>query len=141
MAGAVSRVKMRASTLVLAASVGAGAAAVIGIHLHSTAAAAASVGGDPAVERFILQATGDLPPCLVEKPKGEAPVIRVRLATECNQILPGLGQAHYWRQKPDGTVELSADGVTPVATFEVGDGVAYESIEPRRPLMAMIEQN
>ena len=132
---------MRTSTLVLSACVAAGAVAVIGFHLNSTASAAAPVAGDPGVDRFVLQSTGDLPSCLIEKPRGEAPVIRVAIAPECDEILPGLSRAHYWREKPDGTVELSADGTTPVVTFEVGDGVAYESIEPRRPLMAMIEQN
>jgi hypothetical protein len=125
----------------LAACVAAGAVAVIGFRLNSTASAAAPAASDPGVERFILQATGDLPPCLIEKPRGEAPVIRVELAKECDQILPGLRRAHYWRQMPDGGVELSVDGTTPVVSFEVGDGVAYESIEPRTPLMAMIEQN
>jgi hypothetical protein len=132
---------MRTSTLVLAACVAAGTVAVAGFHLNSTASAAASATFDPGVETFILQATGNLPSCRIEKPRGEAAVVRVALAPECGEILPGLGQAHYWREKPDGTVELSADGVTPVATFEVGDGVAYESIAPRRPLMAMIQQN
>src|SRR5262245_42025979 len=111
---------MRTSTLVLAACVAAGAIAVLGFHLNSTASAAAPVAGDAGVERFVLQSTGDLPSCLIEKPRGEAPVIRVEIAPECDQILPGLSQAHYWREKPDDTVELSADGTTPVVTFEVG---------------------
>jgi hypothetical protein len=132
---------MRTSTLVLTACVAASAIAVIGFHLNSTASAAAPMAGDPGIERFVLQSTGDLPSCLIEKPRGDAPVVRVQLAPECNRILPGLGQAHYWREKPDGTIELSADGMTPVVIFEVGDGVAYESIAPRRPLMAMIQQN
>src|SRR3954468_2985615 len=135
---------MRTSTLVLAACVAAGTVAVVGFHMNSTASAAsaaAPVHGDPGIETFILQATGDLPSCRIEKPRGAAPVVRVALSAECGELLPGLRQAHYWREKPDGTVELSPDGVTPVVIFEVGDGVAYESIAPRRPLMAMIEQN
>jgi hypothetical protein len=132
---------MRTSTLVLSACVLAGAVAVIGFRLNSTASAAAPAGDDPAIDRFLLQATGNLPACLIEKPKGGAPVIRVEMAAQCDQILPGLSQAHYWREKPDGAVELSADGLTPIVTFEVGDGVAYESIEPRLPLMTLIEAN
>lgn len=132
---------MRTSTIILAACVAAGAVAVIGFRLESSASAAAPAAGDAGVERFVLQSTGDLPSCLIDKPRGEAPVIRVELSPECDAILPGLRQAHYWRDKPDGGVELSADGVTPVVSFEVGDGVAYESVEPRRPMMVLIEQN
>src|SRR5262245_13954110 len=109
---------MRTSTLVLAACVAVGAVAVIGFHLNSTASAAAPRAGDPGVDRFVLQSTGDLPSCLIEKPRADAPLIRVEIAPECDQILPGLSHAHYWREKPGDTVELSADGTTPVVTFE-----------------------
>src|SRR5262249_11282397 len=81
-------IAMRVSTLVLAACVAVGAVAVLGFHLNSTASAAAPVAGDPGVERFVLQSTGDLPSCLIEKPRGEAAVIRVEIAPECDQILP-----------------------------------------------------
>ena len=131
---------MRTSTLVLAACVAAGAVAVIGFRLNSTASAAPAAEAS-AVDRFVLQASGDVPPCLIERPKGEAPVLRVEIAPQCDQVLPGLSHAHFWRERDDGAVELSADGLTPTVTFEVGDGVAYESIEPRTPLMTLIEQN
>jgi hypothetical protein len=131
---------MRISTLVLAACVAAGTIAVVGFRLNSTASAAAP-GPDPSLERFVLQATGDLPSCLIEKPKGEAPLIPLKIAPQCDEILPGLSRAHYWREKENGAVELSADGMTPTVTFELGDGVAYESIEPRTPLMTLVEQN
>ena len=63
------------------------------------------------------------------------------VAPTCDQVLPGLSSVQYWQEAADGTVTWSADGKTASVVFGIGDGVAYESIEPRMPLLALIASN
>ena len=95
----------------------------------------------PAVEMFQLQASGDVATCLVEKATGPGPLAHVIVAPDCDSVMPGLSTMRYWHENADGTVTLSADGKTPSVLFGPSDGVAYESVEPRTPLMALIASN
>jgi len=117
------------------------AVGVAGLRLNSQASAATDARTDPSVERFLLQASGDEQTCPIDKAKGNGRLTYVRVAPECDELLPGLSKAHYWIENPDGTVILSADGKSPTAIFAQADGVAYESIEPRTPLMSLIGNN
>jgi hypothetical protein len=131
---------MRFHSIALLAGIGMAAAAVIGLRLNSSASAAPVPEGPAPVERFVLQASGDVPSCSVEKAEGQGPLTHVLVATDCDVVLPGLSKLHYWSEKPDGTVELSADGGrTAAVVFAPSDGVAYESVEPRTPLMSLID--
>ena len=118
-----------------------GAVALIGFRLPLAASAAAPAAVDASAETFVLQATGDLPACLISKPLDGAPVAKVQVEPECDRILPGCPMRTAGRRAADGTVVLAANDGLPIVTFEIGDGVAYESIEPRRPLMTLIERN
>jgi hypothetical protein len=65
----------------------------------------------------------------------------VTVAPACDRVLPGLSSVQYWQEGADGTVTWSADGTTASVVFGVGDGVAYESVEPRIPVLALIASN
>jgi hypothetical protein len=130
---------MRFHSVALIAGIGLAAAAVVGFRINSSASAAPVPQPHPSVERFVLQASGDVPGCSVEKASAQGPSAHVLVAPACDAVLPGLSALHYWNEKADGTVELSADGRTATVVFAPADGVAYESVEPRTPLMALIE--
>ena len=132
---------MRYSVLALASGSILAAAAILGLKLHSPADAAPNLVNAPAVEAFQLQANGEAVGCTVEKTAGAGPLSRVTVAQACDEVLPGLSRVQYWQEAADGTVTWSADGKTAAVVFGLGDGVAYESVEPRMPLMALIASN
>jgi len=132
---------MRYSVLALANGSILAAAAIVGLRLHSHADAAPRAVDAPAVEAFQLQANGEAEDCTVEKTAGAGPLSRVTVAPACDQVLPGLSSVQYWQEGADGTVTWSADGTTASVVFGVGDGVAYESVEPRIPVLALIASN
>jgi hypothetical protein len=114
------------------------AAAVVGVRANAPAPVVAKSAAEPTVERFVLQASGEERTCTVEKARGSGPTVPVTVAPGCDGLLAGLSRVRYWHEAADGTVDLSIDGRTPVVVFAEADGVAYESIEPRRPLMALL---
>lgn len=62
----------------------------------------------------------------------------LRLSPGCAADVPTLSAAHYWLDRPDGTVVLSGDDGKAVATFMLADGAAYESYDPPYPVMTLI---
>jgi hypothetical protein len=126
---------MRVAFVVLASVAAFGAlAANPKPKLAMTATPAAS----PQIERFLLQANGVEASCTIEKALGADRLSHVMLAPACNDVLPGLSALHYWAERSDGTVALSADGRTAIIVLAQGDGVAYEAIEPEAPVIALI---
>jgi hypothetical protein len=132
---------MRYSVLALAGGSICAAAIVTGLKLHTQADAAPKAPTAAAVEAFQLQASGEEASCAIEKVAGAGPLLRVIVAHDCDGLLPGLSKMQYWREDADGTVTLSADGQTASVVFGLADGVAYESLEPRTPLMSLIASN
>lgn len=130
---------MRYSVVALIGGMVLAMVAVAGFRLQSRPAAEAAP--DPAVEMFQLQASGDAATCLVEKAVGAGALSHVIVAPDCEAVMPGLSKIRYWREQADGTVALSPDGRTPTVVFGLADGVAYESVAPRAPLMALIASN
>jgi hypothetical protein len=61
----------------------------------------------------------------------------VTLERGCDAILPGLSRVRFWREKLDGSVELTGEGGDTLAAFSVADGVDYESFRPRSPLITL----
>jgi len=55
----------------------------------------------------------------------------------CDQVLPGMSRVRFWREKPDGSVDFTGEAGEALATFGVGDGLAYESFRPRTPLLRL----
>jgi hypothetical protein len=115
--------------------------AIAGLKLHSQAQAAPDTSPAPRMEAFRLQASGDAADCTIEKAVGGGPLVEVTVAQDCDGLLPGLSKIRYWREDADGTVTLSADGKTASVVFGPADGVAYESLKPRTPLMSLIASN
>jgi hypothetical protein len=132
---------MRYSVLALAGGSMFAAVAIAGLKLHSQAQAAPEISPTAAVEAFRLQASGDPAGCAIEKAIGGGPLVGVSVAQDCDGLLPGLSKIRYWREDADGTVTLSADGKTASVVFGPADGVAYESLKPRAPLMSLIASN
>jgi hypothetical protein len=132
---------MRYLIFLLASGAALAAIAITGLKINSSASAAAGALQPSNIERFVMQASGDDKTCLVEKTEGEGPLSHVSVASDCDEMLPGLSGLHYWSESSDGTVTLSADGRTPAVVFAQADGVAYESIEPRMPIMALMESD
>ena len=130
---------MRYSVMALVGGAALGGVAIAAVRLPSQAVAETSP--VPAVETFQLQANGEQATCRVEKATGPGPVVNVIVAPDCDSVMPGLSTMRYWRESADGTVTLSADGKTQAVLFGPSDGVAYESVEPRTPLMALITSN
>lgn len=131
---------MRYLILALAGGAALAAVGVTGLKLNSSASAAVGAGQPKNIERFLMQASGDEKNCVVEKTEGDGPVSRVLVAPDCDEMLPGLSGLSYWSENADGTVTLSADGTKPAVIFAEADGIAYESIQPRMPLISLISQ-
>jgi hypothetical protein len=128
---------MRFRSFALLVGIGLAAVAIVGLRLNSSASAAPVPESAAPIERFVLQASGDAPDCSIEKAEGQG-LTHVLVSSACDAVLPGLSKLHYWNEKPDGTVELSADGHAATVVFAPSDGVAYESVEPRVPLMSLM---
>jgi hypothetical protein len=48
-----------------------------------------------------------------------------------------MARAKFWQEEADGSVIFSENGIDPIVTFAVGDGVAFESIQPHVPLISL----
>lgn len=48
----------------------------------------------------------------------------------CDEVWPGLASARNWTENGDGSVILSDERGEQVLTISVGDGVAYEALDP-----------
>lgn len=59
----------------------------------------------------------------------------------CSVLLPGVEKAKYWVDKDDGSVAFTENGVDPIVTFAIADGVAYESLDPGQPTISLDAQD
>ena len=132
---------MRYSMLALAGGSICAVAMIAVLKLHAQAQAAPEALAVPAVEAFRLQASGEAAGCTVEKTAAAGPRNHVIIAQACDDVLPGLSKMRFWLEAADGTVTLSEDGKRASVVFALADGVAYESVEPRMPLMSLIASN
>lgn len=121
----------------------AGALAAIGAYLggpdldETVTSAIAPVSGQDG--RFMLvTADGETACALVAEPALDGTMRRVALAPGCLAVNPELAAMRFWLDRPDGTVALAgADGRVRVE-FAVADGAAYESYNPRFPVMTLL---
>ncbi|MFC6488348.1 AprI/Inh family metalloprotease inhibitor [Nitratireductor sp. GCM10026969] len=64
----------------------------------------------------------------------------LEMAGNCTTLLPRLKEARYWKEGANGDVIFAdADGRV-IAEFYAADGVAYESVKPAAPPMALTAQ-
>lgn len=94
-----------------------------------------------ALLRYQLRVSGREGSCTVVK-RGPAEAIHadLELDKDCIAMMPRLSEARYWQEGAAGEVLfIGADG-RPIVEFFAADGVAYESLRPVTPLMALTAQ-
>lgn len=60
---------------------------------------------------------------------------------DCASVWPGLSQVRNWTDNGDGTIDLTDSSGEQVLTLGLGDGVAYESLEPSDAAIALTAIN
>ena len=60
---------------------------------------------------------------------------------DCAAVWPGLSRVRNWTDNGDGTVDLTNGSGEQVLTLGLGDGVAYESLEPSDASIALTAIN
>ena len=56
---------------------------------------------------------------------------------DCTAVWPGLAQVRNWTDNGDGTIELTDSRGEQILSLGLGDGVAYESLEPADASIAL----
>lgn len=62
---------------------------------------------------------------------------RLSVDPSCAALLPGVEKAKFWVDKDDGSVAFTANGIDPIVTFAIADGVAYELLQPAQPVISL----
>lgn len=91
-----------------------------------------------AAETYILRSTQATGTCDVVR--GDALTggrSRLSVDPSCASVMPGVEKAKYWVDRDDGSVAFTANGIDPIVTFAVADGVAYESLKPAQPVISL----
>jgi hypothetical protein len=60
---------------------------------------------------------------------------------DCASVWPGLSHVRNWTDNGDGTIDLTDQSGEQVLTLGLGDGVAYESLEPSDASIALTAIN
>ena len=60
---------------------------------------------------------------------------------DCAAVWPGLSAVRNWTDNGDGTIALTDNSGETVLTLGLGDGVAYESLEPADASIALTSVN
>lgn len=60
---------------------------------------------------------------------------------DCATVWPGLSHVRNWTDNGDGTVDLTDSSGEQVLTLGLGDGVAYEAVEPSDASIALTAIN
>jgi hypothetical protein len=121
----------------------AGALAAIGVFSggpgldETTTSAIAPASGQQA--RFMLVSAGDETACtLVAEEAPHGTMRQITLAPDCLAAGPELAAMRFWLDRPDGTVALAGADGRVRAEFALADGAAYESYNPRFPVMTLL---
>ena len=60
---------------------------------------------------------------------------------DCASVWPGLAHVRNWTDNGDGTIQLTDGSGEQILSLGLGDGVAYESLEPSDALIALTAAN
>ena len=102
----------------------------------------ASIAPSPAQEGFRLVSTAGETECVLAVARAPAGKIRpLQLAPDCAADNPGLAEARYWVDRPDGAIAFSGADGNIVAEFAAADGAAFESYYPARPVMTLLARD
>lgn len=90
---------------------------------------------------YQLRISGREGSCTVVK-QGPTGAVRAKLDLEqdCITMMPRLAEARYWQEAATGEVIFAAADGRPIVEFFAADGVAYESLRPVSPLIALTAQ-
>jgi len=88
--------------------------------------------------RYRLSVSGREGSCTVTK-KGDAESDRtgLELSPQCVELMPRLAEVRYWQEDGAGELRFVAADGRAVVEFFAADGVAYESLKPSSPLIAL----
>lgn len=103
--------------------------------------AASVVASKGSVNQYRLSVAGRDESCTISAGDETGSGHLVRMNGDCSAAVPALQKVRYWRQDNAGDVVLAADGGEVVAKFFAADGVAYESLKPVSPMMALTAEN
>jgi len=88
--------------------------------------------------RYRLSVSGREGNCTVTKKGGaEADRAGLELSPYCVELMPRLAEARYWQEDGAGELRFVAADGRAVVEFFAADGVAYESLKPLSPLIAL----
>ncbi|WP_011582134.1 MULTISPECIES: hypothetical protein [Chelativorans] len=91
--------------------------------------------------RYHLSVSGREGYCTVVKRGGDkAQRAELQLTPECVAMMPRLADARYWQESGAGEVSFVAADGSSVVEFFAADGVAYESLKPISPIVALKAQ-
>lgn len=89
---------------------------------------------------YQLRVTGREGHCTVVKHDTRERRTELEMSGECAEMMPRLADVRYWQEDDAGGVIFAAADGRPVVEFFAADGVAYESLRPAAPLMALTAQ-
>jgi len=88
--------------------------------------------------RYRLSVSGREGSCTVTKQGGaETDRTELELSPRCMELMPRLAEARYWQEDGAGELRFVAADGRAVVEFFAADGVAYESLKPLSPLIAL----
>jgi len=91
-----------------------------------------------AQNRYELSVSGQQGNCtVVKRSGGKAERAELQLTPECVKMMPGLADARYWQEGGAGEISFVAADGSSVVEFFAADGVAYESLKPASPILAL----
>ena len=116
----------------------AAAALFAGIQLFHGGSSESAANEARPTSNYRLVANGDEAACAVWRgAEVSGGLSLLTVASNCRRLLPGIERAKFWRERDDGTVAFSVNGVDPIVTFGVADGDGYESYAPTLPLLSL----
>ncbi|WP_309084732.1 hypothetical protein [Chelativorans sp.] len=105
-------------------------------HREATAAKVGEAKESPV--RYELSVVGREGDCtVVKRGNVEAARANLELTPKCVELMPRLAQARYWQENGEGELRFVAADGRAVVEFFAADGVAYESLKPQSPLIAL----
>jgi hypothetical protein len=98
-------------------------------------------GGKDSLHSYELSVSGREGSCTVlKRAAAGAERAEIEMAPKCIELMPRLAEARYWKENGAGELTFVAADGHPVVEFFAADGVAYESLRPVSPLIALTAQ-
>lgn len=92
----------------------------------------------PSGEVFRLSSVTANESCLIVKGETLSPgFAELKVNPACERLMPGVSNARFWRERPDGSVAFTASSSAPIVEFAAGEGVEYESYAPSSVFLSL----